>query len=133
MLPRIEDRLTLELLIKRNAKVLDYYAEAVRLWQEVLRDPHIASEEWLESTLAQRQEDFEKRCGGQRIGREIMGLTGIGQFMSGHLTTRSAEKRQNARRVYRAICIGMCAVEVQKAAEVAFHMFEVYDYESYLE
>lgn len=117
---------TFDELINGNPKIVDWYKNALQLWDDILKNYDIKETKQfgkLAKELFQKQSLFESKCGGRSTGKEIMAITGIIQFYN--LTTGFEEewdkentfRKKKARNLYNAILFSGCSVEVKMTAK----------------
>ena len=143
---------TLELLIKGNPDVVDYYREALAWWKTVIADNPTFDVERLSMVLTAEQAVFERKCGGRFVGQEIMVIVGIGQFYTTEhgwdqfpspvtridangkrirLTRRGVpvgallSPREKAQRIYKGIMKSYCSVEVKGYADEVAQSYQL--------
>jgi hypothetical protein len=114
-------RYTIEALCQGNADVLEWYDRARGRWDEIFQEVDPLDEKTLAERMTREQRWFEKHCGGRRVGREIMVITGIARFYS----TQSGfdDSGAKARSVADAFAGSSCSVEVKSHARVAVRMY----------
>jgi len=69
-------------LINGNRDILEFYQRACEHWKQILRETEPLDDSTLAQRLLTEQFWFERNCGGEYPGQEIMVLTGIAQFYS---------------------------------------------------
>ncbi len=112
---------TLETLINGNAKIVDYYSNAKKIWIEIRRSPSFNNIETLAQELTNRQLQFEHQCGGRWIGQEIMTIVGIGQFYRSE--TGFDATLEDVVKVQNAFAQSYCSLEVKWHAEKTAKVF----------
>lgn len=106
---------TIEALVNGDRSVVQHYARAKQLWDEILASPDAANVDALSQRLSSAQFRFENECGGRWVGQEIMVIVGIAQFYSTVAGFDGNVKR--ARLVYDALRASHCSMEVKGHAE----------------
>jgi hypothetical protein len=109
---------TVELLVRGDRNVSEFYRAAVGRWKEIWSRPNVKDVVYLATTLSDEQLWFERNCGGRWIGQEIMVVSGIGLLYS--TGAGFEDKADRARLLYDAFQRSYCSVEVKSIArEVA--------------
>lgn len=106
---------TIDLLIKQDGKVLEYYQTALEKWAEILESEDANSVDSLAQRLTSEQMWFEHNCGTRWVGQEIMVVSGIGQFYD--LSTGFGEDEEKALLVFKAFMASYCSMEVKGVAK----------------
>lgn len=114
---------TLETLIKGDSEIVEYYKNAMILWEEIKTSQAFENVNLLAQELSIRQLQFELRCGGRNVGQEIMAIVGIGQFYSSAIGFD--DKLECAIRVKNAFAQSYCSIEVKWYAEEAGRIFRL--------
>lgn len=99
---------TIEMLIKGEKPVEEYYRRAMRLWQGLLKDDPSHAE--LAERIGSAQMAFERECGGRWEGQEVMAVVGIAQFYS--TLDGFNDRAMKAKAVYDALLASNCSIEV---------------------
>jgi hypothetical protein len=112
---------TIEELVAGRGGVLRFYQRAKEIWTEILDEQRPLDAERLARELTARQPQFERECGGQWLGQEIMAVVGIGQFY----TTQAGfgSHREEARILLEAFARSYCSLEVKYHARDAARQY----------
>jgi len=124
---------TIQKLIEGDDKIINYYQEAKKIWEEISAKIKIQDKfniKILAQELTSRQiSDFEHLCGGRSIGQEIMAWYGIAQYYSVEDGFGSEPDRlQNAKNVYEAFQRSGCSLEVKSAANDVAKFYDLEEY-----
>lgn len=114
---------TIELLMKGDLHIVDYYARAKEMWAGILASPEASDVDALASRLSSEQLLFESECGGRWIGQEIMVVVGITQFYSTEIGFEGSE--ETALRVYNAFRASYCSLEVKGHADAVAESYDL--------
>lgn len=106
---------TIDLLLKQDENVLEYYQTALDKWKEILESSDALSVEALAQRLFAEQLWFEHNCGTRWVGQEIMVITGISQFYD--LSKGFEDNLDKAILVYKAFMASYCSIEVKGVAK----------------
>lgn len=112
---------TLDLLIKGEQDIVEYYNNARQLWQQIRESAVFNNVDSLAQELTSRQFRFEMDCGGRWVGQEIMAMVGIGQFYS--IEAGFDGNTDDAIKVKNAFARSYCSIEVKYHAERAVEIF----------
>jgi hypothetical protein len=106
---------TIELLVRGDPNVSDYYRRAVARWKEIWSRPDSKHVYELATMLEDDEPWFEEHCGGRWVGQEIMVLSGFGMLY----TTQAGfgENLEWARLLYDAFMRSFCSIEIQAIAQ----------------
>ena len=107
---------TIELLLKEDPYIIQYYHNAKKKWNEILKKNLDIDLDCLANILSSEQIWFEQNCGGRWIGQEIMVIVGITQFYSTKCGFEG-ENLDNAKAVYNAFSKSFCSLEVKAWAD----------------
>ncbi|MDD5432975.1 MAG: hypothetical protein PHO70_08370 [Candidatus Omnitrophica bacterium] len=111
---------TLEMVMKGDAKILKYYENAEKLWQEIMSSPKANDLTSLAKLISNQQFCFEGQCGGKDIGQEVMAVSGILRYYS--TASGWEDNFPKAKLVYEAIKKSNCSLEIKSDADsVAEH------------
>jgi hypothetical protein len=102
---------TIELLIKGDKKVCEYYQKAAQHWEEIWALPASRNVRDLAPLLSDEQTWFENNCGGGRVGQEIMAVSGIGMLYT--TGPGFGDQVDKARLLYDAFQQSYCSLEVK--------------------
>ena len=114
---------TIDLLIKGDSNVVECYRKAVDLWARIEKDSGFFKDNSLINGLDKYIEKFEQLCGNRLLGREIMGIVGVGRYCSERMTVNTPKNRQKAELIYLSLVRSDCSIEVQYAAK---HVLKLY-------
>ena len=118
---------TIELLVQGNGSVLEFYANAVGKWNEIVNSEDFVSVESLSRRVSIEQIPFfENQCGGRWVGQEIMCVVGIGQFYS--TETGFGTNVKSALKIYDAIMRSSCSLEVKGHARRVAESYDLLEY-----
>lgn len=109
---------TLENILRNNKGIVDNYQEAVKLWNEIWKDPKSETVEGLADLLSSKQLTFEANCGGRYLGQEVMAWSGFAQLYD-TISGFTAENKEKAIRLKEAFQASHCSLEVISIAEEA--------------
>lgn len=117
---------TFNLLMKNDSRIMEYYQNVKKLWEEVLKKKEALHEDSLAKILQLEQFKFEAECDNDRsIGKELMAIVGILQYydyQSGF--DRNIDK---VKLLYSAIEKSSYSLEVKYSSEEIakhFHLIE---------
>ena len=117
----------LEMLKNGDSRIVAYFAEAEKLWGEILWEIDNLSEKELAKKLFHGQRSFEQACGGDLfLGKTVMAWSGFA-----HLYSCQDGFEKNGPRAYKlskAFDQSMCSSEVKIAAKKAAAQYSVEDY-----
>jgi hypothetical protein len=116
---------SIEMVVRGQAEVIDYYRLAAERWREIWGRPEASQLEKLARMLQGEQMWFERNCGGRWIGQEIMVVSGLAGLYSTATGFDRNEKR--ARLLYDAIQSSFCSVEVKSIAEEVARAYDLLD------
>jgi len=115
-----------ELLINGDERIMHYCRNAKEKWSVIIEKNPDFDLDNLAEELSLSQLWFEKNCGGQKLGQEIMVTVGIGQFYSSKAGFDS-DNLKNAQAIHEAFKRSNCSAEVKvetdKIAE-DYHLYE---------
>lgn len=114
---------SVEMLIRGQAEVMDYYRVAAEHWLNIWARPEANDLEQLARMLTNEQAWFEHHCGGRWIGQEIMVVSGLAGLYSTEAGFDRYEGR--ARLLYDAFQSSFCSVEVKITAEEVARSYDL--------
>lgn len=112
---------TIEMLVTGSREIVDYYGAAERRWGEIMARPEARDVVALARMLTSEQDWFERNCGGQYIGQEIMVVAGMGRLYS--TGYGFDDKADQARRLHDAFQQSYCSLEVKSIAREVAQMY----------
>lgn len=104
-----------------NQEDLHFYDKAMEEWSRIWNDPNSKTVDRLAELLTSKQSDFEKSCGGSRLGREIMGWSGLLWFYDAQYGLKG-EDGFKAGKLMEAFQQSKCSHEVVETAEKAWKL-----------
>jgi hypothetical protein len=117
---------TLDEILKGNAKLLNWYNEALNLWKDILKPYDLTDSSQfgkLSKVLFENQFKFESICGSRSIGKEIMAVSAIVQFYNintgfdDEWDKPSEHRKKKAKNLFNAIQFSGCSLEVKSNAK----------------
>ncbi len=115
-----------ELLINGDERIMHYCRNAKEKWSVIIEKHPDFDLDNLTEELSSSQPWFEKNCGGEKLGQELMVTVGIGQFYSSKKGFDS-DNLKNAQAIYEAIKRSNCSTEVKAAADKIAEDYHLYD------
>ena len=115
-----------ELLINGDERILHYCRNAKEKWTVLIEKHPDFDLDNLSSELSSSETWFEKNCGGEKLGREIMVTVGIGQFYSSKEGFDGVNLKR-AQAIHEAIKRSNSSDEVKTAADKVaadYHLFD---------
>ena len=116
----------LEELKKGNASIVDYFVEADKKWPELLSFIDNITAEELARKLTEAKLEFERDCGGNPLGKTVMGWSGFAHLYSCQVGFE--ENGSYAYKLAQAFVFCMCSMEVKLAAEHGAQVYSVNRY-----
>jgi hypothetical protein len=116
---------TVEMLVRGQAEVINYYRLAAERWREIWGRPEASQLEQLARMLQAEQMWFEQNCGGRWVGQEIMVVSGLAGLYSTATGFDCNEPR--ARLLYDAFQSSLCSVEVKSIAQEVARSYDLLD------
>lgn len=113
---------TLEALISGDIKIVEYYNNAKKIWQEIRESDSFKSLDILSKELKDKQFLFEEQCGGRHIGQEIMVNVGVGQFYSSEIGFEN-DIINDVVKIKTAFAQSNCSEEVKSHVKKAAFLF----------
>jgi hypothetical protein len=118
--------LTIEAL-REGEDVREAWRAAFAKWRELLKEGAGASVGELAGRIGEAQIDyFEKRCGGRAMGQEIMAWSGLAYHFDSEEGSYG-DDADVARKIYDAIQLSTCSVEVKLHAERAAITYDLFE------
>jgi len=114
-----------ELLINGDERIMHYCRSAKEKWAVMLEKHPDFDLDNLSEELSSSQSWFEKNCGGEKLGQEIMVTVGIGQFYSSK--EGFGDDLKDAQAIYEAIKRSNCSAEVKLVTEKVAEDYNLYD------
>ena len=115
-----------ELLINGDERIMHYCRNAKEKWSVIIEKHPDFDLVSLSEELSSSQPWFEKNCGGQKLGQEIMVTVGIGQFYTSKAGFDS-DNLKNAQAIYEAIKRSNCSTEVKVATDKIAEDYHLHD------
>ena len=116
---------TVEMLVKGDPAVVDYYRRAVEHWKEIWSRPESRNLDDLATIVEDEEAWFESHCGTPQLGREIMVVSGLGMLYSPEAGFNGTIDQ--ARLLSNAFQLGGCSLETSVLAsrlEKSYRLFE---------
>jgi hypothetical protein len=120
-------RHSLDMLVHGRAEVVDYYRAAAARWQEIWGSKQAEKMETLARVLARDQAWFEEHCGGERIGQEVMVVSGFAGLANAETYSGFDDNRERARLLFNAFRISACSINVKAIAEEVVRFYGLFD------
>jgi hypothetical protein len=114
-----------ELLINGDERIMHYCRNAKEKWSVILEKHPDFDLDNLSEEISSSQPWFEKHCGGEKLGQEIMVTVGIGQFYSSK-EGFDGDNLKNAQAIYEAIKRSNCSAEVKLGTEKVAQDYNLY-------
>jgi len=115
-----------ELLINGDERIMHYCLNAKEKWSVIIEKHPDFDLDGLSEELSSSQPWFEKNCGGEKLGQELMVTVGIGQFYSSKKGFDS-DNLKNAQAIYEAIKKSNCSAEVKMEADKIAEDYHLYE------
>jgi hypothetical protein len=114
---------TLDMLVRGQPEIVDYYRKAAARWQEIWAKPEAEDWESLARVLSDEHAWFEENCGGPQIGSEVMVVSGLVPLYT--LGRGFGGNKERARRLHDAFQISDCGIEARAAAGEIAQSYEL--------
>lgn len=118
-------RQTIRWILQGDGRLLAYYQRALQIWGELAADPGFADPKRLAAAVQARQTQFELECGDRSLGREVLVISGLGQFYK--TETGFEDRLETARNVARAIMISACSQDVKQHTVNVAQLYSLFD------
>jgi hypothetical protein len=102
---------TVEMLVKGDPQLAEYYRRAVERWKQVWARPEAKDRFELATLLTDEQTWFEENCGSRALGQEIMVVAGFGMLYS--ISAGFNGNTERAQLLYDAFQMSLCSIEVK--------------------
>ena len=110
--------LTLDELKNGNNEIVNYYRVADGIWEKILRECGESTIQDMAQCIGSAQiSEFERNCGGNPLGKEIMAWSAFSHLYSKRSGFRG--NRKLAEKLDKAIQQSCCSVEVKGGADDA--------------